>query len=804
MNLCNGRLILAVLLALALAASVEAGEKSKRVDLLGDPLPPGAIARFGTVRFRHGGIIRALAYSSNGKLLASGGDDGTVRIWDTATGRAIHQFNHGSAVRSLVFSPNNEFVASSGGDASIHLWDVAKGKDNLEMMGLPLACLAFSPDGKLLACGCGVSTTSSGARQMVFEVKTGKPIKEWTGFDFATAIAFSPDGRFLISSNDNETLRWDMASGKALGWPGGKGFALSRDGKTSVSRWADLLQLWDVDSGKPTRQLSLDFWKFHSLAFSLDGKMVATAQDDWKIWLWNAATGKIIRKLDVNIAASCLAFSADGKKLAAAGNHVIRIWDVDSGKEISPASTRHGHGGPLTSLSLSPDGKTVATSSDDGTLRCWETGSGKQRLQVAGHGGKALYACVFSADGKSVWSAGWDNALRLWDLASQKELRSLSRDLSVFNGIAFSADGKMAAIGTGSKDGTVFLWDLPAGKRFARYDGWRATAFAPDSPWFIHQGPDGELHLCDLSRGRLVRRFSKQEPGIDQRPVAFSADGRTLATVERSGGAIGIWEMATAKQRLSVTWTTLVPVPSFAFSPDGRYLAVAAGKTIELCDLATGKTHRWLKGHVGDVIGVAFSHDGRMLASASSDTTALIWDVAPRGKRTVQAIADNRVEQLWEDLARPNAAAAYKAMWLLTDAPDQAVDLFKRRCRPVPAVPVERWIAQLDDKVFAVREKATAELASHGEQAEMALRQVRLKSPSLEVNRRIDRLLAQYASTEWRFSADSLRTIRCIEVLERIGTAEARAVLKNLTQGAPAAWATREAHASLRRLAKRR
>ena len=804
MDLCNGRLILAVFLSLASATSSETGEKSKKVDLLGDPLPPGTISRFGTVRFRHGGIIRALAYSPDGKLLASGGDDGTVRLWDTSTGRAIHQFNHGSEVRGVVFSPNNDLVASSGKNARIHLWDLVNGKEKLEIKGHSLSCLAFSPDGKHLAAGCSVSANSRGVAQIVFDVKTGEPLKHLTGFDSVEAIAFTPDGKFLVSSNDHGSQIWNVAGGKALGRRDGKGFALSRDGKTSVSRRADLLQLWDVASGKPLSQLSLDFWKFHALAFSPDGTILATSQDDWKIWLGNAATGKIIGKLDASIATTCRAFSADGKKLAAAGKYLIRIWDVDTGTEISPASTRRGHGGPLTSLALSADGKTLATSSGDGTLRCWDTGNGKQRFHVVGHGGKALCACVFSADGKSVWSAGWDNALRLWDLASHKELRSLSRDLNVFNSITFSADGKMAAIGTGSKDGSVFLWDLPAGKKLARYDGWRAMAFAPDSPWFIHQGPDQELHLCDLDRGRLVRRFSKQEPGLDQRPVAFSADGRTLATVERLGGAIGIWEMTTARQRLSVTWTTLVPIPSFAFSPDGRYLAVAAGKTVELFDLTTGKTHRWLKGHVGDVIGVAFSHDGRMLASASTDTTALIWDVAPRGKKIVQAIADNRVEQLWEELARPDAAAAYKTMWLLTDAPDQAVDLFKRRCRPAPAVPIKRWIAQLDDKVFAVREKATAELASHGEQAEMALRQVRLKSPSLEVNRRIDRLLAQYASTEWQFSTDSLRTIRCIEVLERIGTAEAQAVLKNLSQGAPAAWVTREARASLKRLAKRR
>jgi hypothetical protein len=176
--------------------------------------------------------------------------------------------------------------------------------------------------------------------------------------------------------------------------------------------------------------------------------------------------------------------------------------------------------------------------------------------------------------------------------------------------------------------------------------------------------------------------------------------------------------------------------------------------------------------------------------------------LAKREKKKRPAFSAKNLEDLWDDLGRLDAAKGYQATWLLTDVPEQAIALFKPRLRPAAAVPIDRWIAELDDKVFAVRQKATADLASHVEQAEPALRRALTRYPSLEATRRIERLLKQFSTGDIVPSTDLVRTVRAIEVLERIGTAEARAILANLARGAPDAWVTREARGSLERLAK--
>jgi WD40 repeat protein len=513
----------------------------------------------------------------------------------------------------------------------------------------------------------------------------------------------------------------------------------------------------------------------------------------------------------LNLRRTCLALalSLALTKAAAADELPKKVGTDLLGDPLPPGALVRfqGHTAALTSIAFSPDGKTLATSCDDGTLRLWERASGKQRGQVVGHEGKSISACVFAPDGKHVWSAGRDNTVRQWDADSGKERRTLLKEANVFNGVSLAANGRMAATGTGSWHGAVFLWALPSGKKVAQLNGWWAMAFSPDNQKFLHQLTDGHLHLHDLRTGRMIRRFPEHKPGpARSSPVAFSPDGRTLATVyhRTSGFHISLWETITAKQRLSLRWPQ-VPVHALAFSPDGRLLAVSAGKAIRLWDLVTGKPGRWLEGHQGDVIALAFSSDGRALASASKDTTALLWDMtllAKKEKKKRPAFSAKNLEDLWDDLGRLDAAKGYQATWLLTDVPEQTIALFKPRLHAAAAVPIDRWIAELDDKVFAVRQKATADLASHVEQAEPALRRALARYPSLEATRRIERLLKQFSTGDIVPSTDLVRPVRAIEVLERIGTVEAKAILANLARGAPDAWVTREARGSLERLAK--
>jgi hypothetical protein len=246
-------------------------------------------------------------------------------------------------------------------------------------------------------------------------------------------------------------------------------------------------------------------------------------------------------------------------------------------------------------------------------------------------------------------------------------------------------------------------------------------------------------------------------------------------------------------------------VTSFAFSPDGRTLAASCSdQAVRLWEVASGRQRRRFVGHAGSVFSVAFAPDGKRLATGASDTTALVWDVTGLGEEGPQAVdlPAQEVEGLWAGLGG-DAARAGRAVWKLAAAPRQAVPLLRGRLRPAAAdeARMTRLIADLDSDRIAVREKAAQELEQLGDIAEPALRKALAGPPSAEVRRRAGQLLERLGGPVT--APGLLRSLRAVEVLEHIGTPGAREVLESLARGAPGGRLTREARASLERLAGR-
>jgi RNA polymerase sigma factor (sigma-70 family) len=800
-------------------------ERRSHTDRYGDPLPPDALARMGTVRLRHGSWVACTAFAPDGKLLASGGADRAVRFWEVATGKEIRRLDHEGAVCSLAFSPGGQTLVSGDDQGTVRLWDVATGqaRRRLKARGrvAPHECrfstVSFSPDGHSLVAG-----DSDGVIHQ-WEASTGKLLREFhregNEVGEVRCVIFSPDGRTLVSGGNDQIIRlWEVATGKEIRQFRGhakeiSAVAFSPDGQTLASGGLNQpeLRLWDVSSGKEVRQLE-GKWGFLAIRFSPDGKTLFTGGQDGLTRHWDLATGKELRVFEGKPGwVSSVALSRDSKTVAAAADRRIYLWDLATGKDLVPA---HGHPQMIWSVALSPEGKLLATA-DYRTIRFWDAGTGRELRQCIGHPGRGDLI-VFAPDGKTLASNGWDLKLRLWEAATGKELRRFEGHRELACGLAFSPDGKWLA--SSSMDKTLRLWDVSTGQEIRQFPGRnelvKGLAFSPDGKVLATGSMDPwAIRWWDVATGQEIRSVANLPAAVWS--VAFAPDGKTLASASCRNNfivsygkdeQIRLWDVATGRERMNFGGHP-GGYYQIRFSGDGRTL-VSAGEdhVVRLWEVATGKERRRFLGHTGPVSSVALSADGRVLGSGSSDTTALVWDVTglARPRRTSIDLTPAQTTALWADLGSDDAAKAYQAMCAFLATPRQAVPLLKDRLRPVPPIERQRLdplIAGLDSDNFGERTRAGKELERLGELAEPALQLVLKGSPSLEVRRRAEDLLQKLEKTP--FSGERLQALRAVEVLEHIGTAEARQVLEVVSQGAPGARLTREAKASLERLAQR-
>jgi WD40 repeat protein len=525
--------------------------------------------------------------------------------------------------------------------------------------------MAFSADGKWILSG-GDKTVK------LWDAAGGREIRTYTGehTGYVASVAFSADERLLLSSGtEGKIVLWDAAGGQKVrdfaGHAKGAFRAVfSSDGRSIVSGGMDAaIKFWDVASGELIRTLTGHTAAVRTLALSPDGKYLLSGSWDKTIKLWEAATGLEVRTFAGHTAAvNAVVFSPDGKYLLSAGGKdgTVRYWDVATGRELA---VLRGHRGEVTSVAFLPDGRKAVSGSFDRTVRVWDLVRGSE-LQSLPAGEVSVFSVAISPDGRQLL-AGSRN-MSLWDIAGGKEILKLDGKVNWVREVAMNPRGDYVL--SGNFDGTIHLWDSLTGRQIKTFAGTKgivsSLAFSPDGKRMLDCRVDGPLALRDVESGSVL--FSLAGQGA----AAFSRDGKWILS-GASGNRLHLWDAATGREVKNFSGHT-DKIQSVAFSPDGR-LAVSGSrdKTARLWDIESGRELRVFGIFRYHVNSVAFSPGGNQVLAGSSDNTVKLFD-----------IESGRALQIWPDIAISSVAFSPDGRFVLTagfDGIPKLLDVAKGR-----------------------------------------------------------------------------------------------------------------------------
>jgi RNA polymerase sigma factor (sigma-70 family) len=878
------------------------------VDADGDPLPPGAIARLGTVRFRTGGLVSALAFSPDGKQLASWSWAGSKKpdqlsLWDVASGRELRSIPaRERKLMTLTWTPNGRgfaiLQAQGVGNGrrfvmpDLLVWEFTSGKPEpippdapTELPSVSFEVAAASRDGKQLAVTIKVDDKPGKPR--IYELKATESVdglKPLAEFDAplidCKSLAFTPDGKHLVGIGPNEmnneanvdgtVIVWDKKTGaivRTIAAPYGEPKRQQAKIAAANDRVAVGLESGDTFVADLRTGTGRTFATGHkatngrgagvrALDFSPDGRTLATTGMDGMVRVWDA-TGMKVREFGPHRNWSeAIAFTADGAKLASGGqDRLIRMWDPIAGKEIAPAG---GLPMILVDLSLSADGITILSYSRDNFLRVWETRTGLLRRQIPTGG--EVTACQLSADGTKVVAVIGDlyspnKALKVWNAATGADVAPAGFPKTIVaGGFQFTPDrsvlithfeNQLVAWGwpggnaVGGEVGAK-LWAAempkPAKEPGANHIRWMTVS--PDGKHFVtvayrytyreEKGmrfpflQDGVVDLWNAKTGKRIRRVAEAySPFL---PAVYAPNGSLIVTnpygfslLSANGGpAVDLKSQIVVVDPLTGTVLKEFTPPErndggpntgygLALSCDGKVLfrGTDVGE-VQAFEVVTGKFRTAWRGHRSTCFSLAApTTDVRRLVSGSSDTTGLVWDVGFASVTPAPLTPERRLA-LWGDLTEADAEKAYASMRALAADPAGYVALASEKLTPTPPGPLAADLVpifrDLGSATFTTREAAATKLDQYGESAVPQVRAHFEKEESAEVRTRLLAFLARHGGSPR--SGASLRQVRAVELLEHLGTPEARRVLAALAAGGPSRQ-TADAAAVIERLQRR-
>ena len=568
----------------------------------------------------HTDAVWSAVYSQDGKKIATASSDGTVKVWDAATGKELLNVKSltkgprppGPAFEAwgwfwyATFSPDGKYLATADGDGIAHIWDAVTGEELHALKGHTneVYHIEFSPDGSRLV------TVSPDGLAIIWDAHTGEKLRTISEGSLPYWVVFSPDGsRIAVANFDG-------------GW----------------------VSIWDVMTGERLRTLVHPNTKVASVSYSPDGRRIATTSRDHIVRIWDADSGRELLTLYASTnSATNTAYSPDGTRVASVvRNSQVRIWDADTGQELL---TIGGHNLDVLNVAFSPDRNHIVTASRDGTARVWNVSPSRELLTLVNRPANASLAAAlaYSPDGTRLAAAYSDPIAKVWDLTTGKLLLSLTGHTKAVTFIAYSSDGTRVA--TASEDGTARIWDTQTGKELFTLSGHHepvvGIAFSPDGSRIATASDDWTAKVWDAKTGKIIFNLDHTDQVAT---VVFSPDGKIIATAggnPRTLAAI-LWDALTGKKLVSLTGHKDY-IGQVVFSPDGTRLATASRDgSGKVWDAVSGKELFTLWGHAGTVFSVAFSPGGKTIATASADKTAKLWD-ALTGKELLSLPGSDRL-----------------------------------------------------------------------------------------------------------------------------------------------------------------
>jgi WD40 repeat protein len=700
-----------------------------------------------------------LAFSPDGKYIASQGMSGELQVWEVASGRKISsmkfKINH-ETITSIAFNPDGNWIASGTYyDNTARVWDVTTGREISHMThNEAVHSVAFSPDGKWIVSGSGDENGTA----IVWDASTGRKISELSReFLFQggiSSVAFSPDGQWVISAAQEGP------------------FMVSSNSSVTATKYPDrvvgIVYVWEASTGEEIARMMHDD-VINAIAISPNGEWVVSGSNDRTARVWEAATGKEISRMAHESFVNAVSFSPDGNWVVSGGSdNTVRIWNAATGGEL----LRKSHADSVISVAFTPDGKSAISGSSDGITRVWNATSGAEVVHLIGSTGvvspngkiaatsykfnvwvwpiesdinqevlriNQVGSSAFSSDNKTIAVGGTD--FQVWDIvAGQKILQDANAEnVSV---VAFSPDGKWLA--SAGKD--LQIWDVDTGQEVTRIKytaGITSVAFSPDGGLIVSGGNDNTVRVWDVTTGKEIARMTHEvndEYRVEEivSAVAFSPDGNFVV----SGGfdrTVRIWEVNTGKEVTRMTLTEPCSSVAFnpngnlvaagdwfgnvyildlssrkktnlrngidweaivVFSPDGRWIASSGGSnnSANIWNVSTGNVVVTLT-HSDIVVAVAFSHNGKFVVSGSYDGTARIWDIAT-GSEIARISQPNRLS--FVDFSSNDK-------WIVIESIDnttrvwlwQIEDAITSACERLPRnLTLEEWKQYFGDKPY--------------------------------------------------------------------------------------------------------